>query len=202
MTPTTEQDVIAAIQAARAGATTSVLEAGSMLGGTMTVGGVWMPNHYFTPNGPVVQGIPWELYVKSKETEGLPVPDYRQRRPVETPGYYSYINVPVYASIAEAEAVQAGVTGIVVVVGAGGAVVAAPGPGAPGRPGTRPARRSSACCWAWAIAAARCSGVASSTGMDSPVSAPGSVWNGFMVVTVAGTVRSGFDRSSAAWASV
>ncbi len=100
---------IAAIQAARAGATTSVLEAGSMLGGTMTVGGVWMPNHYFTPNGPVVQGIPWELYVKSKETEGLPVPDYRQRRPVETPGYYSYINVPVYASIAEAEAVQAGV---------------------------------------------------------------------------------------------
>jgi hypothetical protein len=100
---------VAAIQAARAGVRVSVIEAGSMLGGTMTVGGVWMPNHYFTPNGPVVQGIPWELYTKSKAAEGLPVPDWRQRRPVETPGYYSYINVPVYAAIAEAEALAAGV---------------------------------------------------------------------------------------------
>jgi len=100
---------IAAIQAARAGVTTSVIEAGSMLGGTMTAGGVWMPNHFFTKTGPVVQGIPWELYTKSKEIEGLPIPDYRRRRPVETPGYYSYINVPVYAAVAEAEAVAAGV---------------------------------------------------------------------------------------------
>ena len=69
---------VAAIQAARAGVTTSVIEAGSMLGGTMTAGGVWMPNHFFTPNGPVVQGIPWELYVRSKEIEGLPIPDYRR----------------------------------------------------------------------------------------------------------------------------
>jgi len=41
--------------------------------------------------------------------EGLPVPDYRRRRPVETPGHYSYINVPIYAAIAEAEAIKAGV---------------------------------------------------------------------------------------------
>ena len=99
---------IAAIQAARAGVTTCVIEAGPMLGGTMTVGGVYMPNHFFSTSGPVVQGIPWELYVKSKEVEGLPVPDYRRRRPVESPGYYSYINVPVYAAVAEEEAVRAG----------------------------------------------------------------------------------------------
>ena len=100
---------IAAIQAARAGVTVSVIEAGTMLGGTMTAGGVYMPNHFFTPNGPVVQGIPWELYVKSKEVEGLPIPDYRKRRPVESPGYYSYINIPVYAAVAEEEAQKAGV---------------------------------------------------------------------------------------------
>ena len=41
--------------------------------------------------------------------EGLPVPDYRNRRPVENPSYYSYINVPIYAAIAEEEAVRAGV---------------------------------------------------------------------------------------------
>ena len=100
---------IAAIQAARAGVTTSIIEAGSMLGGTMTAGGVYMPNHFFTKDVQVVAGIPWELYTKSKAIEGLPVPDYRRRRPVETPGYYSYINVPVYASLAEAEAIAAGV---------------------------------------------------------------------------------------------
>ncbi|SLM31965.1 hypothetical protein MTBBW1_510020 [Desulfamplus magnetovallimortis] len=100
---------IAAIQAARAGVTTSVIEAGTMLGGTMTAGGVYMPNHFYSTRGPVVLGIPWELYTKSKKTEGLPIPDYQKRRPVETPGYYSYINVPIYAAIAEQEAVDAGV---------------------------------------------------------------------------------------------
>lgn len=100
---------IAAIQAARAGVSTAVIEAGTMLGGTMTAGGVYMPNHFFNTNGPVVQGIPWELYTKSKEIEGLPIPDYKKRRPVESPGYYSYINVPVYAALAEEEALKAGV---------------------------------------------------------------------------------------------
>jgi hypothetical protein len=100
---------VAALQAARAGVRTSVIEAGTMLGGTMTAGGVNMPNHYSSTHGPVVRGIAWELYVKSKELEGLPVPDYRRRRPVETPGHYSYINVPIYAAVAEAEAVRAGV---------------------------------------------------------------------------------------------
>jgi len=100
---------IAAIQAARAGVTTSIIEAGTMLGGTMTAGGVYMPNHFFSKKEPVVQGIPWELYAKSKEIEGLPVPDYKKRRPVETPGYYSYINIPIYAAVAEEEALQAGV---------------------------------------------------------------------------------------------
>jgi hypothetical protein len=98
---------IAALQAARAGVRTSVIEAGTMLGGTMTAGGVYTPNHFFSTEGPVVLGIPWELYTKSKEVEGLPIPDYRKRRPVESPGYYSYINVPIYVAIAEEEAVRA-----------------------------------------------------------------------------------------------
>ena len=100
---------IAALQAARAGVKTAVIEAGTMLGGTTTSGGVNMPNHFFSTNGPVVQGIGWELYTRSKEIEGLPIPDYRKRRPVETPGYYSYINVPIYAAVAEEEAIKAGV---------------------------------------------------------------------------------------------
>lgn len=100
---------IAALQAAREGAGTAIIEAGTMLGGTMTAGGVYMPNHFFSKTGPVVQGIAWELYCKSKAVEGLPIPDWTRRRPQETPGYYSYINVPIYAAIAEEEAVQAGI---------------------------------------------------------------------------------------------
>jgi len=75
----------------------------------MTAGGVYMPNHFFSTKGPVVQGIPWELYKKTKEIEELPIPDYTKRRPVESPGYYSYINVPVYSAVVEQEALQAGV---------------------------------------------------------------------------------------------
>lgn len=100
---------IAALQAARAGVQTSLIEAGTMLGGTMTAGGVYMPNHFFRPQGPVVLGIAWELYTESKKVEGLPIPDYRKRRPVESPGYYSYINVPIYVGLAEEKAIQAGV---------------------------------------------------------------------------------------------
>jgi hypothetical protein len=100
---------VAAIQAARAGVRTSVIEAGTMLGGTMTAGGVYMPNHFYRPQGPVVLGIAWELYTESKKIEGLPIPDYRKRRPVESPGYYSYINVPVYVAVAEEKALAAGV---------------------------------------------------------------------------------------------
>ena len=99
---------IAALQAARAGVKTSVIEAGSMLAGTMTAGGVNTPNHFFSTRGPVVLGIPWEMYVKSKEIEGLPIPDFKQRRPVETPGYYSYINIPIYVAVVEGESQKAG----------------------------------------------------------------------------------------------
>ena len=100
---------VAALQAARAGIKTTVIEAGSMLGGTMTAGGVYMPNHFFSTDGPVVLGIAWELYCKSKQIEGLPIPDYTKRRPAESPGYYSYINVPIYAAVAEEEALKAGI---------------------------------------------------------------------------------------------
>ncbi len=109
----------------------------------------------------MVQGIAWELYVKSKAVEGLPVPDYRQRRPVETPGYYSYINVPVYASVAEAEALAADVIlhyhEFVAEVTADGDwcgkssrwAGGSGGSPAAGRSSTAPATPTSSASWAW-----------------------------------------------------
>ena len=87
-----------------------LIEAGTMLGGTMTEGGVFMPNHFHTRSQPVVQGIPWELYEKSRRIEGIPPKPAYKRRPVDTPGYYSHINVPIYATIAEQAALEAGVS--------------------------------------------------------------------------------------------
>ncbi|MCF4175374.1 MULTISPECIES: FAD-dependent oxidoreductase [Vibrio] len=100
---------IAAIQVARAGVSVSLIEASSMLGGTMTDGGVFMPNHWHSPTQPVVQGIGWELFNRSKQIEGLRVKSMKERYGVDTPGYYSNINVPIYASVAEQAAVEAGV---------------------------------------------------------------------------------------------
>lgn len=86
----------------------AVIEAGQMLGGTMTTGGVFMPNHFHTRTQAVVQGIPWELYLQSREIEGIPPKPFHKRRPVDTPGYYSHINIPIYATLAEQKALEAG----------------------------------------------------------------------------------------------
>lgn len=40
---------VAASQTAQAGVVTSMIEAGTMLAGTMTADGVNMPNHFFNP---------------------------------------------------------------------------------------------------------------------------------------------------------
>ncbi|MFW6457288.1 MAG: FAD-dependent oxidoreductase [Planctomycetota bacterium] len=56
---------IAAIQAARAGASTLLVEKNAMLGGTMTVGGVNAPAHFFAWGQQVIAGIGWELLCKT-----------------------------------------------------------------------------------------------------------------------------------------
>ena len=100
---------IAAIQAGRAGVKVSLIEASSMLGGTMTDGGVFMPNHWHTPCQAVVQGIGWEIFKASKEAEGMRIKSFTERRAIDTPGYYSNVNVPIYATLAEQAALEAGV---------------------------------------------------------------------------------------------
>ncbi|HPU00005.1 MAG TPA: FAD-dependent oxidoreductase, partial [Armatimonadota bacterium] len=68
--------VIAAIQAARLGARTVVLEMTGQLGGTMTNGGVSAPAHFFNRGRQVIAGIGWELVTKTKALDGTPLPDF------------------------------------------------------------------------------------------------------------------------------
>lgn len=66
--------VVAAVQAARAGARTLLVEKNGMLGGTLTVGGVNAPAHFFAWGRQVIAGIGWELTRKAMEAAGTPIP--------------------------------------------------------------------------------------------------------------------------------
>jgi hypothetical protein len=101
--------VVAAIQAARAGATTAIIEMNGQLGGTMTTGGVPAPAYFFSPERQIVAGIPWELLQKTKALDNTPWPDFTRPNP-DRPSYHIPINPAVYALIAEETCLEAGVT--------------------------------------------------------------------------------------------
>lgn len=102
---------IAAIQAARAGARTVLVEQGSQLGGTMTVGGVAFPGLFHAWGKQIISGIGWELVCKTVETDGGTLPDFATPPPPRRHWHHQVlINPYVYAVLAEEACVEAGVT--------------------------------------------------------------------------------------------
>ena len=67
---------IAAIQAARAGARTVLIERGSQLGGTTTTGGVAFPGLFDAWGQQIIAGIGWELVRESVELDAGTLPDF------------------------------------------------------------------------------------------------------------------------------
>jgi len=100
---------IAAIQAARAGAKTVLMEQGSQLGGTMTVGGVAFPGLFHAWGKQIIAGIGWELVTKAVEMDGGKLPDFSTPPPRHWL-HQVLINPHVYAVLAEEACRQAGVT--------------------------------------------------------------------------------------------
>jgi hypothetical protein len=115
---TTEADVlvvgggtagtIAAIQAARAGAKTLLVERGSKLGGTMTTGGVAFPGLFHAWGKQVIAGIGWELVKESLELDGGTFPDF-SNIPKHHPEHQLKVNQFLYPLLAEEKSEQAGV---------------------------------------------------------------------------------------------
>lgn len=68
--------VTAAIQAARLGAKTALIEKNGTLGGTTTVGAVNFPGLFHAWGKQVIAGIGWEAVVRTAELEGLKLPDF------------------------------------------------------------------------------------------------------------------------------
>lgn len=100
--------VIAAIQAARAGAKTVLSEISTQLGGTMTTGGVNTPAYFFVGDRQIVSGIGWELVRECVELDGGTMPDYNDHSN-SMPSYHVHINPNLYVLLAEEKCIDSGV---------------------------------------------------------------------------------------------
>ncbi|HEX2951224.1 MAG TPA: FAD-dependent oxidoreductase [Armatimonadota bacterium] len=100
--------VIAALQAARAGARTALFESNGMLGGTMTSGGVAFPGLFHAWGKQIIAGIGWEMVLKSVALSNHQLPDFTQ-----TPPRHWHHQIPldgsVYACVLEEACLEAGV---------------------------------------------------------------------------------------------
>ena len=99
---------IAAIQSARAGAKTLIIERGTQLGGTTTTGGVAFPGLFDAWGKQIIAGIGWELVKECVELDGGTLPDFSK-----VPKHHSMNQVKVnqflYPILAEEKCKQAGV---------------------------------------------------------------------------------------------
>jgi hypothetical protein len=100
---------IAAVQAARAGAKTVLIEHGSQLGGTTTVGGVAFPGLFHAWGKQIISGIGWELVKKTVTMDGGNLPDFSRPMPRHWQ-HQVLINPFLYAVLAEEACLAAGVT--------------------------------------------------------------------------------------------
>ena len=98
---------IAALQAAKAGARTVLVERSGQLGGTTTVGGVNFPGLFDAWGKQIIAGYGWELVKKAVELEGGNLPDFSE----VTTRHWTHqirINGQLYAALAEEACLKAG----------------------------------------------------------------------------------------------
>jgi hypothetical protein len=99
---------VAAIQAARAGAKTLIVERNSQLGGTTTTGGVSFPGLFDAWGKQIIAGIGWELVRESVELDGGTLPDF-SKAPSRHWMNQVRVNQFLYALLAQEKCEQAGV---------------------------------------------------------------------------------------------
>ncbi|WP_138994510.1 FAD-dependent oxidoreductase [Larkinella sp. C7] len=101
--------VVAAIQAARAGRKTMLVENGSQLGGTTTTGGVNYPGIFFAWGKQVIGGIGWEMVQEAVALNDDTLPDFSIPHGKNHPRHQVRLNGQLYAMLIEEKAVAAGV---------------------------------------------------------------------------------------------
>lgn len=97
----------AAIQAARMGARTLLVEKNGALGGTTTVAGVALPGLFHAWGRQIIAGVGWEMVQRAVELAGQELPDFSQW---ELPHYRLQVpvNPALYASVIDDTVVRSG----------------------------------------------------------------------------------------------
>jgi hypothetical protein len=101
--------VIAAIQAARAGCSTILVENGSQLGGTTTSGGVAFPGLFYAWGKQIIGGIGWELVREAVKLDDGELPDFSIPTGKQHWKHQVRLNSYLYALLAEEKCLEAGV---------------------------------------------------------------------------------------------
>ena len=102
--------VVAAIQAARAGCKTLLVEKNAIPGGTMTAAGIAFPGLFYAWKKQVIAGIGWELVSEAAAESGLPLPEFEKQNGMENhPAYQVRLNPLIYAAYCEEKMISAGV---------------------------------------------------------------------------------------------
>lgn len=100
--------ISSAIQSAKAGSRTLLVEKNGMLGGTTTSGGVSYPGLFHAWGKQVVAGIGWDLVKRTVALEGKELPDFKNFQR----GHWMLqvrMNGPLFAALADEAALAAGV---------------------------------------------------------------------------------------------
>ncbi|RRJ96277.1 FAD-dependent oxidoreductase [Opitutaceae bacterium TAV4] len=100
--------VVAAVQAARAGAHTLLVEKSGLLGGTTTLGGVNFPGLFHAWGRQVIAGIGWEWVTTTMREAGDPLPDFARWREGRHWRMQILVNAPVHAAVADRLVQEAG----------------------------------------------------------------------------------------------
>jgi hypothetical protein len=100
--------VVAATQAARAGATVLLVEKSGMLGGTTTSGGVNLPGLFHAWGRQVIAGIGWEWICATLEASGGDLPDFSAWKTLPHWRLQVRVNAPIHAAVANRLVVRSG----------------------------------------------------------------------------------------------
>ena len=93
---------VAAIQAARLGCKTLLIEKNALPGGTMTAGGIAFPGLFYAWKKQIIAGIGWELVSEAAAESGLSLPDFEQQIGMtDHPRYQVRLNPLIYAALCD-----------------------------------------------------------------------------------------------------
>ena len=102
--------VVAALQTARAGYKTLLIEKNALPGGTMTAGAIAFPGLFYAWKKQIIGGIGWELVSEAAAESGFPLPEFEKQEGMTChPQYQVRLNALIYAALCDEKLAASGV---------------------------------------------------------------------------------------------